>query len=155
MKKFFYDSPIGVLLICEEDGGLLSCELARGRRGRSQSGRILERAAKQLDEYFIGRRKFFDLPLAPVGTGFQRRVWSELSRIPYGEVRTYGEVARAIGNPKAYRAVGNANGRNPLPVIIPCHRVVAMDPKHGGFGMGMDKKRFLLGLEKGESNRRN
>jgi len=102
---------------------------------------------KQLDEYFCGNRKIFDLPLRPIGTDFQLRVWKELSRIPYGTVITYGELARRIGNPRASRAVGMANNRNPLPIVIPCHRVVGVGKKLVGFGGGLDIKLTLLKLE--------
>jgi len=102
---------------------------------------------KQLDEYFCGKRKIFDLPLRPIGTDFQLRVWKELSRIPYGTVITYGELARRIGNPRASRAVGMANNRNPLPIVIPCHRVVGVGKKLVGFGGGLDIKLTLLKLE--------
>jgi methylated-DNA-[protein]-cysteine S-methyltransferase len=104
-------------------------------------------AATQLGEYFAGRRREFDLKLAPVGTEFQLRVWRALRAIPYGAVRNYGDVARAIGQPKASRAVGQANGRNPLPIVIPCHRVIAGDGSIGGFSSGLGVKHTLLALE--------
>ena len=104
-------------------------------------------AAAQLREYFAGRRRDFDLPLAPVGTEFQLRVWTALRAIPYGAVRNYGDIARAIGQPKASRAVGQANGRNPLPIVIPCHRVIAGDGTIGGFSSGLGVKHRLLALE--------
>ncbi len=104
-------------------------------------------AAVQLREYFAGRRRDFDLPLAPVGTEFQLRVWTALRAIPYGAVRNYGDIARAIGQPKASRAVGQANGRNPLPIVIPCHRVIAGDGSIGGFSSGLGVKHRLLALE--------
>jgi len=101
----------------------------------------------QLTAYFEGRLKRFDLPLAPVGTAFQLSVWEALKAIPYGEVASYGEIARAIGNPKAVRAVGGANARNPIPIIIPCHRVIGSDGSLTGFGGGLETKRRLLDLE--------
>ncbi len=100
------------------------------------------------DEYFAGGRKDFDLPLCPRGTEFQKKVWSALREIPYGETRAYGEIAAAVGNPKAARAVGMANNRNPISVIVPCHRVIGSDGKLVGYGGGLDIKEFLLDLER-------
>lgn len=107
----------------------------------------LTAVAAQLREYFAGKRRSFDLPLAPAGTAFQQRVWDELKRIPFGETRTYGQIAAAIGSPRACRAVGGANGANPIPVIVPCHRVIGSDGSLTGFGSGLPVKRFLLQLE--------
>jgi len=112
----------------------------------SQRGPVGE-AIRQLHEYFAGKRAAFDLPLAPAGTAFQRKVWRQLQEIPYGETISYGELARRIGNPKASRAVGSANGANPLPIVIPCHRVIAGDGTLGGFGGGLPAKQTLLALE--------
>jgi methylated-DNA-[protein]-cysteine S-methyltransferase len=108
---------------------------------------VLRRAIRQLAEYFAGRRREFDLPLMPQGTEFQRRAWEELRRIPYGQTISYGEQARRMGQPGAMRAVGLANGRNPIAIIIPCHRVIAAGGKLGGFGGGLENKRLLLALE--------
>jgi methylated-DNA-[protein]-cysteine S-methyltransferase len=105
---------------------------------------ILRRAADQLREYFAGERIEFDLPLRPDGTSFQRRVWATLAEIPYGETWSYGELARRIGSPTAFRAVGAANGQNPLPIVLPCHRVIGADGSLTGFGGGLHLKRFLL-----------
>jgi methylated-DNA-[protein]-cysteine S-methyltransferase len=102
---------------------------------------------RQLREYFAGKRAAFDLPLAPEGTAFQRSVWRQLQEIPYGETISYGELARRVGNPKASRAVGSANGANPVPIVIPCHRVIAGDGTLGGFGGGLLTKQTLLTLE--------
>ncbi len=101
----------------------------------------------QLDEYFAGRRTEFDLPMTLIGTDFQRRVWEQLRRIPYGETITYGELARRLGNPAAVRAVGLANGRNPIGIIVPCHRVVGSTGDLTGYGGGIEKKRWLLTFE--------
>jgi len=101
----------------------------------------------QLDEYFAGTRTAFDVPLRLEGTGFQRAVWAQLCAIPYGTTISYGELARRVGNPKASRAVGLANGRNPIAVIVPCHRVIAGDGSLGGYGGGLDRKTALLDLE--------
>src|ERR1700688_3149557 len=103
---------------------------------------------RQLREYFAGKRTEFSLPLAPEGTAFQRSVWRQLQAIPYGETISYGELARRVGNPKASRAVGSANGANPLPIVIPCHRVIAGDGTLGGFGGGLPTKQTLLALER-------
>jgi O-6-methylguanine DNA methyltransferase len=119
---------------------------ARRPEGRRDAKRCKD-AAAQLGEYFAGRRREFDLQLAPVGTDFQLRVWRALCEIPYGAVRNYGDLARAIGQPTASRAVGQANGRNPLPIVIPCHRVIAGDGTIGGFSAGLDVKHRLLALE--------
>ena len=108
---------------------------------------LLSKTAAELQEYFTGKRKAFDLPLEPCGTPFQRKVWQELCRIPFGEVASYGEIAARIGLPKGARAVGQANHRNPIPVIIPCHRVVAAGNKIGGYGGGIALKIRLLALE--------
>jgi methylated-DNA-[protein]-cysteine S-methyltransferase len=112
--------------------------------GRS---RVLERTAEQLAEYFAGKRREFDLPLAPRGTGFQEMVWRALLMIPFGETRSYGEIARAIGRPSASRAVGAANGRNPISIIVPCHRVIGTSGELTGYGGGLDNKRWLLDHE--------
>ena len=102
---------------------------------------------KQLEEYFAGERKTFDVPLDLWGTPFQQEVWKALLQIPYGETRSYQDIAQSVGNPKAVRAVGGANGRNPVPVIVPCHRVIRSDGNLGGYGGGLDIKRDLLDLE--------
>ena len=109
----------------------------------------LAEARRQLEAYFAGELREFDLPLAPRGTGFQLRVWEELRAIPYGGTISYGELARRVGDPGAARAVGLANGRNPLPVIVPCHRVIGADGSLTGFGGGLGRKRALLELEAG------
>lgn len=111
----------------------------------------LKDAVCQLKEYFSGKRQHFDLPLAPIGTSFQVKVWKALREIPYGVTITYGELAERVGSPKGYRAVGNANGKNPLVLLQPCHRVVAGGGRLGGFSAGIHRKKFLLGMEKGEA----
>ena len=105
---------------------------------------LLQEAEEQLNEYFAGARREFDLPLAPKGTPFQKAVWAEMCRIPYGETRTYGQLAQAIGSPKAVRAVGLANGANPVGVVVPCHRVIGSDGSLTGYGGGLERKRWLL-----------
>jgi methylated-DNA-[protein]-cysteine S-methyltransferase len=107
----------------------------------------LDTAAAQLREYFAGERTAFDLPLRPLGNAFEQRVWDELLRIPYGETASYGEIARRIGYPDAARAVGRANARNPIPIVVPCHRVIGSDGSLTGYGGGLERKRALLALE--------
>lgn len=119
-----------------------------GRTSRPDRG-LLREAALQLDAYFDGRLRTFSLPLAPEGTAFQQDVWRVLEAIPYGETLSYADVADRVGRPTAVRAVGAANGRNPIPIIIPCHRVIGSSGKLVGFGGGLDAKRALLGLEQG------
>ncbi len=104
-------------------------------------------AVRQLDEYFAGDRRTFDLPLAPRGTPFQEKVWAALRELPWGETASYAEIARRVGSPRGMRAVGGANGRNPIAILIPCHRVIAADGTLGGYGGGVERKRFLLELE--------
>lgn len=111
---------------------------------------LLEKAGSELIEYFQGKRKIFDLPLEPEGTEFQKKVWKALCTIPYGQTRSYGEIAAQIGNPKACRAVGGANNKNPVMIFIPCHRVIGADGSLVGFGGGLDAKKYMLNLEKGE-----
>lgn len=112
--------------------------------------RILAATRRQLEEYFAGRRTSFDLPLAPQGTSFQLRVWEELRRIPYGQTISYGELARRVGLPRAARAVGAANGANPLPIVVPCHRVIGANGTLTGFGGGIEAKAELLAIESGQ-----
>ncbi len=112
---------------------------------------LLKEAGRQLQEYFSGKRKHFSLPLAPAGTVFQHSVWNALKDIPYGETRSYGQIAGTLGNAKAGRAVGMANNKNPISIIIPCHRVIGVNGKLVGYGGGLDKKVYLLALEKENS----
>lgn len=141
------DTPVGPLTLQADAKGL--CRLDFGQRSTQQSldHPILQAAATQLNAYFAGQLKRFDLPLAPVGTTFQEQVWNSLLEIPWGCTRSYGEIAAAIGNPKASRAVGLANNRNPLPIIIPCHRVVGSSGELTGYGGGLEHKICLLRLE--------
>ncbi len=154
-------SPIGPLTLVAEDGMLTG--LYMDTRGRQPGSDVLggtgdpqdepfASAARQLEDYFAGGLAVFDLPLAPAGTQFQRRVWAALQTIPYGQTWSYGQLARTVGNASASRAVGLANGRNPIAVVIPCHRVIGADGSLTGYGGGLDRKRFLLGLEAGASN---
>ena len=109
---------------------------------------LLQETEEQLNEYFAGARREFDLPLAAKGTAFQQTVWAQLRKIPYGEVRTYGQLAAALGNPKASRAVGSACHRNPLCIVVPCHRVIGADGSLTGYAEGLDIKEYLLELER-------
>lgn len=140
-----------VRIATELDEPGLEADLARrfAVAAKADGGHPLVRLAiEQLAEYFAGRRREFHLPLAPAGTAFQMRVWQALRAIPYGETRSYGELARAIGSPRAARAVGAANGANPIAIVVPCHRVIQSDGRLGGYGGGRELKQFLLDLEK-------
>ena len=144
------DTPIGRLVL-ESDGDVLigvrlPNERRQGRRDVDDVPPVLKETASQLDEYFAGERTEFELPMELDGTAFQREVWTELTRIPYGETISYGELARRVGRPNGPRAVGQANGRNPIPIIVPCHRVLASNGI-GGYGGGLKVKRALLTLE--------
>lgn len=149
---FFYDTPIGRVAIAEEEGKLAEFHFER-KAGALGGVNVRETPAhkeahRQLLEYFSGVRKKFELPLSPKGTAFQMKVWQALTEIPYGETRTYGQIAAVTGNPKASRAVGLANNRNPIALFIPCHRVIGSDGKLVGFGGGLDVKEYLLRLER-------
>ncbi len=150
MSCQYLHTPIGVLRLVCEDEHLTRIEFENqySDDGEQESADpVLDDCARQLDDYFSGRRQQFALPLAPGGTPFQQSVWNELREIPYGESRSYREIARAIGNPAAVRAVGAANGRNPLPIVVPCHRVIGSDGRLTGFAGGLKAKSFLLKLE--------
>ena len=146
------DSPVGPLTLVADGDELIgvyfeNAALAAPPPGWVRDERRLRPAAIQLAEYFAGQRTRFDLPLAPRGTPFQRTVWEALLAIPYGETTSYGDLARAIGRPTASRAVGAANGRNPLSIVIPCHRVIGVDGSMTGYGGEISRKRVLLDLE--------
>ena len=145
-----HDTPIGpVVLAARADGTLTHLQFAHRftpPEKWQEDARRCDEARRQLDEYFAGKRRRFDLPLAPAGTDFQRRVWRALLEIPYGEAISYGELARRVGKPRAARAVGAANGANPIAIIIPCHRVVGASGI-GGYAGGLNIKRHLLSLE--------
>ncbi len=148
-----FDTPIGRLTIAGDDAGLrhvLFPENKYDARGRSEWRRDpapLRAAREQLLQYFAGERTAFDLGLAPVGTPFQVKVWTTLAEIPCGETWSYGRLAARVGSPRAVRAVGAANGRNPLPIVLPCHRVIGSNGSLTGFGGGLPVKKFLLELE--------
>lgn len=154
-----FNSPIGTLYLASSDQGVVCISLS----GKETLLKDLERLVpdmelegnvgknkgviKQLKEYFSGTRKVFDLPLHIIGTEFQKLVWRQLCRVPFGKTASYKEIAERIGKPKAMRAVGQANHRNPIPIIIPCHRIIGANGHLVGFGSGLDKKRFLLSHE--------
>jgi methylated-DNA-[protein]-cysteine S-methyltransferase len=148
-----YASPIGDLLLTSDGSSLTGLHLgangktARASKTADSNDPILLPVREQLDDYFAGRLTRFDVPLAPEGTPFQKRVWKVLCQVPYGETISYSELARRAGRPGAARAVGMAMGRNPIAIIVPCHRVIAADGSLGGFGGGLDRKRKLLALE--------
>lgn len=149
------DSPIGPLSVARATAGGAISEIhffARTKDEWQRDDSAFDDVASQLREYFAGKRRAFDLPLAPGGTEFQRSVWSVLQTIPYGRTWSYLDVANAIGKPSACRAVGAANGANPLPIVVPCHRVIGTNGSLTGFGGGIDVKKKLLALEGGETS---
>ena len=154
-------SPVGALTLLADDSALVAVLWETKEYHRDQfcpstpaeNHPILCEANRQLEEYFAGKRREFDLPLRPRGTSFQMRVWSGLRDIPYGELWSYGKLARHIGHGGAARAVGAANGRNPIPILIPCHRVVGSNGTLTGFGGGLDVKARLIELERGRDAR--
>ena len=147
------DSPVGPLMLAADDHALRhiefrdNCHPADRRDWHGGDNPILQAAQQQLVEYFGGKRRQFDLPLAPHGTDFQCTVWRALADIPYGSTISYAQLAQRLGNPNGTRAVGAANGRNPLPIVLPCHRVIGADGALTGFGGGLPTKRYLLALE--------
>jgi methylated-DNA-[protein]-cysteine S-methyltransferase len=153
MYYCYIESPIGDLLLAGDADGLSYIGFPKGSMRREPESdwifneKPLEDARRQLSEYFAGERRCFDLPLRLSGTEFQVSVLQALQEIPYGETVSYGEIARRIGRPKAVRAVGAANGRNPLPIVVPCHRVIGSTGDLTGFGGGLDTKEALLRLE--------
>jgi len=148
------ESPVGPLLLAAGETGLRSIEFVNGRRlarpdsSWHEDASALQEPIRQLRAYFAGDLENFDLPLAPSGTPFQLNVWRRLCDIPFGKTISYGELARALGNPNASRAVGLANGANPIPIIIPCHRVIGSNGKLTGYGGGLPIKEKLLALER-------
>lgn len=149
------ESPVGKLKLVASDKGLVAVLWQNDRPGRVLLAELVEdaqhfillKAERQLSEYFAGKRKEFSVPLDMRGTAFQKNVWEALLAIPFGETRSYGQLAKQLGNPNSTRAVGAANGRNPLPIIVPCHRVIGSTGKLTGFGGGVETKAQLLSLE--------
>ena len=153
MISAIYDSPIGALTLASNGEALIQLEFEGGKYALQAyppgADAILDQARRELDAYFAGRLRVFEVKTAPHGTAFQRKVWAALRAIPYGETRSYAQQAQAIGSPKAMRAVGTANGRNPIPIVIPCHRVIGANGALTGFGGGIERKQILLELEQG------
>jgi methylated-DNA-[protein]-cysteine S-methyltransferase len=154
MISTVYDSPIGPLTLASNGAALTQLEFENPKHPLPPippgNDKLLDQARRELDAYFKGKLKTFAVSVAPQGTAFQKKAWAALQKIPYGVTRTYGQQAATIGSPAASRAVGAANGRNPIAVIIPCHRVIGSNGSLTGFGGGMARKQFLLDLEQGE-----
>lgn len=152
-NRYHYETPIGSVCI-EESGNAITALYFDGKKQdegeKEQETPLLKEAHRQLTEYFEKKRTAFDLPLKPEGTDFQKKVWAALGTIPYGETRSYREIAKQTGNEKACRAVGGANNKNPIMIFIPCHRVIGSDGSLVGFGGGLQAKKYMLDLEKGE-----
>lgn len=142
-----HDSPLGPLWLTASDAGLQRIEFGPPEAPVGAAHPVLEAARRQLDGYFAGTRQRFDLPLAAAGTPFQQRVWQALRTIPHGHTCSYLDIARRIGAPAAVRAVGAANGRNPIAIVVPCHRVIGANGSLTGYAGGLERKRFLLALE--------
>lgn len=157
MRYTLIPSPLGDLLAVRNDGGLCGLYLPTGKRPMAvrpewqRDDAAFDDVREQLGQYFAGTRTQFDLPLNAVGSAFQRRVWAALTEIPYGETASYGQTAAAIGTPDAARAVGLANGQNPISIIVPCHRVIGANGSLTGYGGGLDAKRWLLSHEAAHS----
>ena len=147
---YTYDTILGSVTFVEENGALvvITTRHYHSEKGVCKETPVINEAFRQLSEYFSGKRKEFHLPLLLKGTDFQKQVWNALLKIPFGETRSYKQIAEAIGNPKAIRAVGRANNKNPLLIVVPCHRVIGANGKLVGYAVGLDKKEFLLKLEK-------
>ncbi|HYD86102.1 MAG TPA: methylated-DNA--[protein]-cysteine S-methyltransferase [Vitreimonas sp.] len=149
-----YESPCGPLTLISNGAALTDLQFENPRYpyapAPAGADAVLDKTRRQLDAYFAGKLRAFDLPLAPKGTPFQQRVWQALLAIPYGATRSYGQQAAAIGSPQASRAVGLANGRNPIAIVIPCHRVIGANGSLTGYGGGMERKQLLLELEQGQ-----
>ena len=150
MNYCYMDSPVGRLLIVEDAGAITNVEFDKEPPEGVQMGNsaLLDECKRQLEEYFAGERREFDLPLSMKGTPFQMACWQALQEIPYGETRSYADIARRIGRPKACRAVGGANHVNPISIIVPCHRVIGAGGSLVGYGGGLSRKEYLLELEK-------
>lgn len=145
------ETIVGQVYIIADEDAIVEIQFAQEHKSlgdaKQQETPLLHEAKRQLEEYFAGQRASFSLPLNPQGTEFQKKVWQQLEAIPYGEIRSYGQIAAAVGNPKACRAVGGANHNNPIAIVIPCHRVIGANGKLTGYGGGLDIKEKLLKLE--------
>ena len=146
--SFYYDSPVGRLYIAESDNAITDVGFHPIGGAAEKETPLITRAIEMLQEYFDGSRRDFDLPLRLDGTEFQKKAWTALLAIPYGQTRSYKEQAEAIGNVKACRAIGAANGKNPISIIVPCHRVIGSDSTLVGYGGGLEIKKALLDLER-------
>ncbi len=150
-----HDSPVGELLLISDGAALTALHMTAGKYVpslevdwlRDDERAVLTQTRRELDEYFSGKRRVFSIPLAPSGTEFQKQAWTALTKIPFGEKRTYGQQAAIIGRPKAVRAIGAANGKNPISIIVPCHRVIGADGTLTGYAGGLHNKEYLLKLE--------
>jgi len=145
----YYESPIGLIEIGGTPEGITSLFFVEERRPEVATNDVCDEAVKQISEYFAGSRQEFDLSLTLEGTEFQQQVWQELRSIPFGQTVSYGDLARTIGKPRAVRAVGSANGDNPVSIIVPCHRVIGSDGGLTGYGGGLERKKWLLKHEGG------
>lgn len=150
MNSTFMQTPIGLLAIRATHDAIGSIEFIRQQDAPPVQHPLLEQAREQLDEYFYGQRQQFSLPLAASGTEFQQQVWQALMQIGYAQTTCYGDIARRIGSPKAVRAVGAANGRNPLAIVVPCHRIIGKNGSLTGYAGGLERKAWLLRLEQGQ-----
>lgn len=153
-NRGYFKSPIGMMCIVEEENFIVGLDFVQDIENIDEDkerNELIERTKRQLKEYFSGRRRDFALPVKLEGTDFQVKVWKALQTIPYGETRSYGEIAKQIGNPKASRAIGNANHNNHLLLLVPCHRVIGAGGSLVGFGAGLDVKKYLLELERLQS----
>jgi methylated-DNA-[protein]-cysteine S-methyltransferase len=149
--KAYYKSPLGAIEIVGNQDSIIALDFVEDRQPEDGEPTFRVKACrKQLDEYFKGERREFFLNLQPAGTDFQKSVWRQLEKIPYGKTTSYAEIAALIGKPNASRAVGSANGKNPIAIIIPCHRVIGSDGTLTGYGGGLWRKRWLIGFERGE-----
>lgn len=151
IEKFYYKSPIGILEIEFGNNTIQRLRVVESCSKISERTGYIAEVIKQLDEYFVGKRTKFELNISPKGTEFQKKVWAELLKIPYGKTKSYQEIAEAIGKPSAQRAVGSACNKNPILLIIPCHRVVSKTGKLTGFACGVDRKEQLLKLESNQN----
>lgn len=147
-KSAFYDTKFGKIKISYNEKAITYVAFSQNK-GKSEKSKLSDKAYSQLNEYFDGKRMEFDLPLELKGTNFQIQVWNELRKIPYGKTKSYKDIAKLINNPKAARAVGNANNKNPISIIIPCHRVIGSSGKLVGYASGIEFKEKLLKLESG------
>lgn len=158
MRYSYLDSPVGALLLARDDVGITGLYLPAGKNAISpradwvRDDAAFDDVRAQLGEYFAGTRRAFELPLHPAGTAFQQQVWTALRDIPYGQTASYGATAAAIGTPSAARAVGLANGQNPISIVVPCHRVIGANGSLTGYGGGLDAKRWLLSHETAHSS---